>query len=55
MRVAGPPGAAALRGVCPVVYGGRDRLFAGQGRRLEALHGEIGVDHFTRSPPGHFR
>ena len=36
-----------LRGVCPVLggYGGQDRLFAGQGRRLENLLTEMGVDH----------
>jgi len=36
-----------LRGVCPVLggYGGQDRLFAAQGRRLETLLTEMGVDH----------
>jgi carboxymethylenebutenolidase len=36
-----------LRGVCPVLggYGGQDRLFAAQGRRLEKLLTEMGVDH----------
>ena len=36
-----------LRNVCPVLggYGGQDRLFATQGRRLETLLTELGVDH----------
>src|SRR5258707_2261452 len=36
-----------LRGVCPVLggYGGQDRLFAGQGRRLAKLLTQTGVDH----------
>jgi carboxymethylenebutenolidase len=36
-----------LRGVCPVLggYGGNDRVFASQGRRLEKLLTEMGVDH----------
>jgi carboxymethylenebutenolidase len=42
-----PATAAALRGVCPVLggYGGRDRLFAASGRRLERLLAELGVPH----------
>jgi len=42
-----PATAADLDGVCPVVggYGGRDRVFAGQGRRLDGLLGQLGVDH----------
>lgn len=42
-----PATAAELRGVCPVIagYGGRDRLFAGQGRRLETFLAELGVPH----------
>ncbi len=48
-----PSTADELRGVCPVVagYGGRDRLFAGQGRRLETLLGELGVPHDVRIYP----
>ncbi len=36
-----------LRGVCPVLggYGGQDRMFAAQGRRLENLLTEMGIDH----------
>jgi carboxymethylenebutenolidase len=36
-----------LRGVCPVLggFGGQDRMFAPQGRRLEKLLTEMGVDH----------
>jgi carboxymethylenebutenolidase len=36
-----------LRGVCPVLggYGGQDKMFAGQGRRLDKLLTEMGVDH----------
>jgi carboxymethylenebutenolidase len=36
-----------LRGVCPVLggYGGNDRIFAAQGRRLETLLTEMGIDH----------
>jgi len=48
-----PSTAAELRGVCPVVggYGVRDRLFAGQGRRLETLLTELGVAHDVRLYP----
>jgi carboxymethylenebutenolidase len=48
-----PKIAEELRGVCPVLagYGGRDRLFAGQGRRLETLLGELGVPHDVRIHP----
>jgi carboxymethylenebutenolidase len=48
-----PKTAEALRGVCPVLggYGGRDRLFAGQGRRLETLLTELGVAHDVRIYP----
>jgi carboxymethylenebutenolidase len=37
----------ALRGVCPVLggFGGQDRIFAEQGRRLEKLLTELGIDH----------
>jgi carboxymethylenebutenolidase len=36
-----------LRGICPVLggYGEDDRVFASQGRRLEKLLTELGVDH----------
>ncbi len=36
-----------LEGVCPVVagFGGRDRLFAPGGRRLERILSDLGVDH----------
>ena len=42
-----PKSTDQLRGVCPVLggYGGQDRLFAAQGRRLEKLLTERGVDH----------
>jgi carboxymethylenebutenolidase len=42
-----PKTADQLRGVCPVLggYGGNDRVFASQGRRLEKLLTEMGVDH----------
>jgi carboxymethylenebutenolidase len=45
-----PRTAAELSGICPVVagYGGRDRLFASQGRRLEVLLAELGVAHDVR-------
>jgi carboxymethylenebutenolidase len=48
-----PSTAPELRGVCPVVagYGGRDRLFAGQGRRLESHLRELGVAHDVRVYP----
>jgi len=42
-----------LRGVCPVLggYGGRDRLFAHQGRRLEEHLTALGVPHDVRIYP----
>lgn len=45
-----PNTAAELRGVCPVFgsYGGRDKLFASQGRRLERLLTELNVPHDVR-------
>jgi len=48
-----PSTADELRGVCPVVggYGERDRLFAGQGRRLETLLTALGVPHDVRIYP----
>lgn len=48
-----PKAAEDLRGVCPVVagYGGRDRLFAPQGRRLEAHLAALGVPHDVRIYP----
>lgn len=48
------PGTAdELRGVCPVVagYGGRDRFFAGQGRRLESHLAALGAPHDVRIYP----
>jgi carboxymethylenebutenolidase len=61
-----PKTAAELRGVCPVLggFGGRDRIFAPQGERLERLLGELDVPHdvkvypdaghsyMSRHPPG---
>ena len=48
-----PKTAAALRGTCPILagYGGRDRIFAPQGRRLEALLTELDVPHDVRIYP----
>ncbi|HJQ82573.1 MAG TPA: dienelactone hydrolase family protein [Candidatus Binatia bacterium] len=48
-----PATADELRGVCPVVagYGGRDRLFANQGRRLESQLATLGVPHDVRIYP----
>jgi len=48
-----PKRADELRGVCPVIagYGGRDRVFAPQGRRLETLLAELGVPHDVRIYP----
>jgi len=48
-----PKSAEELRGVCPILagYGGRDRLFASQGRRLEQLLGELHVPHDVRVYP----
>ena len=48
-----PRAAGELGGVCPVLggYGGRDRLFASQGRRLEELLGELRVPHDVRVYP----
>jgi len=48
-----PASADALRGVCPVVagYGGRDRIFASHGRRLEVLLAQLGVPHDVRIYP----
>ncbi len=42
-----PKTAEQLRGVCPVLggFGEQDRIFANQGRRLEKLLSEMGVDH----------
>jgi carboxymethylenebutenolidase len=42
-----PKNTDPLKGVCPVLggYGGQDRLFAAQGRRLEKLLTELGIDH----------
>jgi len=48
-----PKTSAELQGVCPVLggYGGRDRLFAGQGRRLEEHLTALGVPHDVRIYP----
>src|SRR5271157_5300211 len=48
-----PKTADKLRGACPMVagYGGRDRLFAAQGERLDKLLGELGVDHDVKIYP----
>ena len=48
-----PSAAEDLRGVCPVVagYGGRDRIFAPPGRRLEAHLAALGVPHDVRVYP----
>src|SRR5258708_22209913 len=42
-----------LRGVCPVLggYGEQDKMFASQGRRLEKLLGELGVEHDVKIYP----
>ena len=42
-----PKTADKLKGVCPVLggYGAKDRMFAGQGTRLETLLTELGVEH----------
>jgi len=48
-----PPTADELRGVCPVVagYGGRDKLFAAQGRRLASHLEKLDVPHDVREYP----
>jgi carboxymethylenebutenolidase len=48
-----PSTAAGLRGMCPVLggYGGRDRLFARQGERLDRLLTELGVPHDVKIYP----
>lgn len=45
--------ARALAGACPVVasYGGRDRMFRGAARRLEATFDELGVEHDVAEYP----
>ncbi len=42
-----------IRGACPVLggYGGKDRMFASQGERLEKLLTEAGVDHDVKIYP----
>lgn len=42
-----------LRGVCPVLggYGERDKMFAAQGRRLDQLLSELGVEHDVKIYP----
>lgn len=48
-----PKTADALRGVCPVLggFGGRDRIFAPQGARLERHLSELGVSHDVKVYP----
>ena len=48
-----PKSADKLRGVCPVLgsYGGRDRIFASQGERLEKLLSELGIEHDVKIYP----
>jgi len=48
-----PKTADELRGICPVLggFGGRDRIFAPQGARLERLLGELGVPHDVKTYP----
>ncbi len=48
-----PSRADDLHGVCPVVagYGGRDRIFAPQGRRLAEHLAALGVDHDVQVYP----
>ena len=48
-----PKSPEELHGVCPVVagYGGRDRLFAGQGRRLDEMLAALHVPHDVRLYP----
>ncbi len=45
-----PKTAKELEGVCPVLggYGGRDRMFAPHGRRLEEMLSELNVPHDVR-------
>ena len=59
LRVAGafygdvPSTSEELKGVCPVLggFGGRDRIFAAQGRRLESHLTALGVPHDVRIYP----
>jgi carboxymethylenebutenolidase len=48
-----PATSEELSGICPVLggYGGRDKIFAGQGRRLETLMSELGVAHDVKVYP----
>lgn len=48
-----PKTSAELRGICPVLggFGGRDRIFAPQGERLETLLSELGVAHDVKIYP----
>jgi len=48
-----PSTSGDLVGVCPVLggYGGRDRVFASQGRRLGGLLDELGVAHDVKIYP----
>jgi carboxymethylenebutenolidase len=47
---AAPKTAKELEGVCPVLgsFGGRDRVFAPHGRRLERMLSDLGVPHDVR-------
>ena len=48
-----PKTADGLHGICPVVagYGGKDKMFAPQGERLEKLLTEMGIDHDVKIYP----
>src|SRR5260370_12375208 len=48
-----PKATDQLRGVCRVLggYGEQDKMFASQGRRLEKLLGELGVEHDVKIYP----
>jgi len=48
-----PKTAEGLRGICPVLggYGGKDKMFASQGERLEKLLTELDVDHDVKIYP----
>jgi len=52
-----PKTAEGLRGICPVLggYGGKDKMFAPQGERLQELLTELNVDHDVKiySDAGH--
>ena len=48
-----PKTAEGLRGICPVLggYGGKDKMFASQGERLEKLLTELNIDHDVKIYP----